>query len=162
MENINNRILAWIRLNKKREQQVIFLCKSLSYLTAISYGCIILYTFCFNSSLLFTILAFPSTVFITITILRKIINRPRPYQTLSITPLFQNKIGESMPSRHSASAFAIALAGYLVHPYIGIVLLIIASLIAISRFISGVHYLSDILVAILITFGIHIVFVLFL
>lgn len=162
MEKIYNSILSWIRKTKSREKIIILLCKFLPYITGISYIGIIIYAYLYKENILLQIIVIPSTIFIFISVIRKIWNRSRPYETLNITPLFQNKKGESTPSRHTASAFSIALSGYLANPHLGYILLIIAGCIAISRFIAGVHYLSDIVLAIIITlimyFGILISF----
>ena len=81
--------------------------------------------------------------------------RQRPYQKYCIRPLFQNKLGQSMPSRHTASAIAIAIAGYIVSPIIGYVLGFIAGIIGLSRIVSGVHYISDVLFALFLSFLIY-------
>ncbi|MBK7865042.1 MAG: phosphatase PAP2 family protein [Archangiaceae bacterium] len=52
----------------------------------------------------------------------------------------------SMPSLHSANAFAAAVAVTLAWPYAGWVLFPVATLIAVSRIFVGVHWPSDVLV----------------
>ena len=80
------------------------------------------------------------------TLVRKLIDRPRPYTALGFTPLFpKDKTGQSMPSRHCFSAAAIAGTAWYVLPPLGAVLAVLGVLIAISRVVTGVHYISDVL-----------------
>jgi len=51
----------------------------------------------------------------------------------------------SFPSGHSITAFAIALSVGLFYPDLQVVLLLVALLIASSRIILGMHFLSDVL-----------------
>lgn len=162
LEKIYNSILYWVRKNPTREKSIIVICKVLPYITAISYIGIIIHTILYVRSSLILIIGIPVSIFILVTVLRKIWNRPRPYETFYIHPLFHNKQGESTPSRHTASAFAIALTGCIISPCIGYPLLCIATIIGLSRFIAGVHYLSDIILAILISIIIYYLFIMFI
>ena len=91
-------------------------------------------------------LVVPASAFVVGTLVRKLIDRPRPYTALGFTPLFpKDKTGQSMPSRHCFSAAAIAGAAWFVLPPLGAVLAVLGVLIAISRVVTGVHYISDVL-----------------
>ena len=71
---------------------------------------------------------------------------PAPYTALGFTPLFpKDKTGQSMPSRHCFSAAPIARTAWYVLPPLGAVLAVLGVLIAISRVVTGVHYISDVL-----------------
>lgn len=148
MEDLYITILNWVRQTPNREKYITVFCKKVPYITAFGYICILSYLIYMQDTRIYITILKPLTTFIVVTIFRKIINRPRPYETLNIIPLFKHKKGESFPSRHSASAFIIALVCYSILPYFGIFLLIIASLVAMTRIIAGVHYISDVLVAI--------------
>ena len=87
----------------------------------------------------------PLIAFITVTILRKLINRKRPYEYMNITPLVSHKKGQSFPSRHTLSAMIIALVTLDIHMTLGIIMIILASLIGICRILAGVHHISDVL-----------------
>ena len=79
--------------------------------------------------------------------MRKAIDRPRPYTALGFTPLFpKDKAGQSMPSRHCFSAAAIAGAAWYVFQPWGLALAVLAVVIAVCRVVTGVHYVSDVLV----------------
>lgn len=101
----------------------------------------------------------PLTVLTAISVLRKIIKKPRPYEvydTASVIPK-KNK-GNSFPSRHTASAFIIALAVMSVNIPCGIFMLLLAVLVALSRILAGVHFICDVMGAVLISTVIGIVF----
>ena len=88
----------------------------------------------------------PAAAFVVGTALRAAINRPRPYTKYGFVPLFpKDKTGQSMPSRHCFSAAAIAGTAWYVLPPLGAVLTVLGVLIAISRVVTGVHYVSDVL-----------------
>ena len=91
-------------------------------------------------------LVVPASAFVVGTLVRKLIDRPRPYTALGFTPLFpKDKTGQSMPSRHCFSAAAIAGTAWYVLPPLGAVLAVLGVLIAISRVVTGVHYIRDVL-----------------
>lgn len=145
-------ILNFIRKNTNREKYTLMFCNYIPYLTAISYvGILLFLVFTMDQRIVSSIVK-PLLVFLVVTIFRKVINRPRPYEALNIQPLFKHKKGESFPSRHTASAFIIALVCYSLYPVFGITLLVIASFVAITRVVAGVHYISDVIVAILISY----------
>lgn len=79
--------------------------------------------------------------------LKYLFDRPRPLLAL-IDPM---PVGASFPSAHSAQVFAFVLAllwstrHHPASPYLAIVLLAIASLVAASRLYLQVHYPSDVL-----------------
>lgn len=88
----------------------------------------------------------PLGVFIIVTVLRLIINAKRPYEKLVYTPVVKKDTkGKSFPSRHTASAFIIAMAFLYIQTSLGVIMLILASIIALTRVLSGVHYIRDVI-----------------
>ncbi len=79
-------------------------------------------------------------------ILKEIFHRLRPCNALTdvITPLGCNGTF-SFPSNHALNNFAAAVFYYKFFPKLKWILLVVASLIAISRVYMGLHYPSDIL-----------------
>lgn len=111
-----------------------------------SYGILIVFMFFSDIKIFARITLSPLTVFAIVTFFRKIFNRPRPYEKFATTSVFgKNKKGESMPSRHTACAFIIAMAFMYVSIPLGIAYLIISTLIMISRVLAGVHFISDVI-----------------
>lgn len=93
----------------------------------------------------------PLIVFVSVTILRKFINAPRPYEINEVEPLVKkSKSGESFPSRHVVSAMIISMAGFYMNVWIGISLVLITLIIAVMRVVAGVHYVKDVVAGLLI------------
>ncbi|MBQ4129575.1 MAG: phosphatase PAP2 family protein [Ruminococcus sp.] len=87
----------------------------------------------------------PLAVLVFVTLLRYIVNAKRPYEKYDYVPaVSKNTKGKSFPSRHTASAFIIAMAFLYIETSLGVVMLIIATLIAVSRVLSGVHFVRDV------------------
>ena len=93
--------------------------------------------------------ALPIACLATVTLLRRLIHKPRPYQTsgANITPLLEKTDGEneSFPSRHLASAFVIATLFCAYFPWTGIPLYLCGIALGYTRFALGLHYPSDLL-----------------
>lgn len=104
--------------------------------------------------------ACPLAELIIVTKFRNKIDRPRPFDVLDVTPLENHSSGHSFPSLHCSSSFAITTSLYYIHPFLGIIGLVVSILVAVSRLLSGVHYPSDILAGIIIglLFGIPYLF----
>lgn len=95
--------------------------------------------------------AVPAVFFVLLSVVRRYINRPRPYETWGISPLIQKDTrGKSMPSRHVFSAAVIAMAFLSVCPPMGVFFLIWSGMLALARVLGGVHYPSDVLSGLLI------------
>jgi membrane-associated phospholipid phosphatase len=77
--------------------------------------------------------------------LKLIFQVPRPFQALSITPLFREP-GFSFPSEHAAVYSAIAVAMFAIDRRAGWIFSVLAVLVGLSRMVVGVHYPFDVLV----------------
>lgn len=89
---------------------------------------------------------------IIVSVLRCFINRPRPYEKFAVAPVIPKETkGKSCPSRHVFSAAVIAMTFISIPDMaaIGIILLVFAVLIGIIRVVSGVHFISDVIAALL-------------
>ena len=94
---------------------------------------------------------FPLAIcFLTVTALRMMLDRARPYAEdgAGITPLIKRKKTDrnSCPSRHLACAVTIALICWHFSKVEGIVLLVASLGMGYTRFATGLHYLSDLLI----------------
>ena len=89
----------------------------------------------------------PASGFVILSLFRKKINHPRPYETWDIRPLLdKDSSGQSMPSRHVFSATIISMAYFHAWTLIGMILLICSGVLALVRVLCGVHYPKDVLV----------------
>ena len=87
----------------------------------------------------------PAVTLVGVYIMRKLINKPRPYEKYSVSSLItKEKKGQSFPSNHAACGFVIAMTGFSISPLLGGLLLGVAVLIALTRIFSGVHFISDV------------------
>lgn len=91
----------------------------------------------------------PAAAFLLVTLLRIILNRPRPYERAAIEPLIHKSTrGKSFPSRHVFSAMMIALTVATVYPVWGGMLIGVTLFLALCRLLAGVHYPIDLLAGI--------------
>lgn len=82
-------------------------------------------------------------------VIGKIYFRPRPFIFFNFTPLVNVAASESsFPSAHTGLAFCLAFSVYFINKRLGLLFLILALLIGISRIFVGVHWPSDILAGI--------------
>ena len=88
-----------------------------------------------------------ATGFVILSLLRKKINAPRPYEEWDINPLLhRDSPGQSMPSRHVFSATIISMACFHASLSVGVVLLVLSALLGLVRVLGGVHYPKDVVV----------------
>ncbi len=77
--------------------------------------------------------------------LKELFNVPRPYIIDNLLPLAGYSVrSSSLPSLHTAIAFALATTVVMHQKRFGIILLLIASLIGIGRVAANVHYPLDV------------------
>lgn len=89
----------------------------------------------------------PAVGFVLLTLVRKWINQPRPYEAWEIVPLLdKDSSGNSMPSRHVFSATIISMACLHTNLPVGLILLILSAFLGLVRVVGGVHYPKDVLV----------------
>jgi membrane-associated phospholipid phosphatase len=145
-----NKIHGYFRTHDKAFFFLRIIYKYLPILIYLLYPLLLLNTFyCMvkfgNVEDFINTLVIPAVTFLSVTALRILINKPRPYEAMDITPLFpKDTVGKSFPSRHSASIFSIAMASFTFSTAVGVTLLIIGVIMCASRVIAGVHYISDV------------------
>ena len=98
----------------------------------------------------------PAACFLVVTVLRPLIGRERPYDHFDSPPVgsYKRGKGRSMPSRHAASAAAVACAVIYTFPVwpVAVLMTLLSLFIASLRVLAGQHYLSDALAAVAISF----------
>ena len=89
----------------------------------------------------------PASGFVILSLFRKKINTPRPYEEWAIKPLLdRDSPGQSMPSRHVFSATIISMACLHASLSVGVILLVLSAFLGLVRVSGGVHYLKDVVV----------------
>lgn len=89
----------------------------------------------------------PASGFVILSLLRKKINAPRPYEEWDIKPLLdRDRSGQSMPSRHVFSATIISMTCLHASLSVGVILLVLSALLGLVRVLGGVHFPKDVVV----------------
>ncbi|MGC0298121.1 phosphatase PAP2 family protein [Streptococcus sp. CL6.22] len=89
----------------------------------------------------------PASGFVILSLLRKKLNAPRPYEVWEIVPLLdRDSPGQSMPSRHVFSATIISMACLHASLSVGFILLILSAILGLVRVVGGVHFPKDVVV----------------
>ncbi|MBQ8604305.1 MAG: phosphatase PAP2 family protein [Oscillospiraceae bacterium] len=131
--------------SESRTKALKFTNKLLTAIGFAAYPLLLIHLFMSAQDKLAAAVIVPASGFILLTVVRRKINRPRPYVTLDIQPIIhKEKKGNSMPSRHVFSMTMIAAAWFIVSPAVCSVLMIFSVVLAAIRVVGGIHYPSDV------------------
>ena len=126
-----------------------------TYLCAAAYMASLFQLMLARDARLVRALAVPAACFFLVTLLRPLIGKQRPYDRYGAMPVgdYEPGKGKSMPSRHTASAAAIAFAAIWVYPTwpVALCMLLLCAVIAALRVLCGQHDVSDVLAALLLS-----------
>lgn len=145
------KIINNLRKSKAGKCVIGFGARYLPLVLGLFYILAIIFVFFKLRTLLLRIIIVPALTFIIISVFRRYVNRPRPYTTLKFEPLlpYKENKGKSFPSRHTVCAFIIAYTLFYISPFLGVIACILALFVGVSRVLSGMHYISDVVVGIL-------------
>lgn len=140
-------ITDFFRRDKIRNKGIKILCKYSPRFIVMLYIFTSIFLYLKNDKRLILFLLIPALNLIFISVLRKILNKPRPYDVYDYEPLadYRKGKGESFPSRHTSSAFIITMACLYLNNIYGMFMLSIAIIVGISRILTGVHYPRDVI-----------------
>ncbi len=123
--------------------------RALVYLIAAAYIIAFVYLAATGDSRFWRALIVPAVTFALVTVARKALNAPRPYELHDIDPIIHKDTrGKSLPSRHLASAVIIACALAWLNPFAGALAFAACVVVAFTRLVGGVHFPRDIAAAI--------------
>lgn len=112
----------------------------------VAYPTLLVYLLVTHSPLLLACIIVPALCFGCTTLIRYLINAPRPYEKDGKPNLLEKKTqGKSFPSRHVSSMFAIASSWLLVNEPIGIALCALGCIMAAIRVRGGAHSVKDVI-----------------
>ena len=123
--------------------------KAITYITIIFYICDLLYL-AFSETgrdytLLYRSILIPGVSFIIVSLFRKVISAPRPYEVYAFVPVLNKDTkGKSFPSRHVFSIFMVGITIMQTSMIISAIILVLAVVLAIIRVIGGVHFIKDV------------------
>lgn len=123
--------------------------KAITYITVIVYLIFLIYGFLQipedKGLLLYRSILIPGVSFIIVSVYRKLLSAPRPYEVYGFTPaLKKDTKGKSFPSRHVFSIFIVAFTVFQALPVAGAVICVLGFLLAIIRVVGGVHFIKDV------------------
>lgn len=99
------------------------------------------------AALLYAI-AVPAISFVLVSLLRRCINAPRPYEVFNAQPVIaKDTLGKSFPSRHTFSIFIIGMTFYACCPltWSGPAILALGCVLGAIRVLAGVHFPRDVI-----------------
>ena len=138
-------IRQYLEEHEKSRKVFTILYRLMPVIVFAIYGFMVMYLFLNKDMRLRKVIDVPLIVFLGITVIRKCLNAPRPYEVTGIAPLIKkDKRGQSFPSRHVVSAVIISMAGMYLNVWLGVILLIISFIIAVMRVTAGVHFVRDV------------------
>lgn len=127
-----------------------WLDKAITYITVLLYGGLLAYGAYISGwhdfTLLYRSVLIPGIAFIVVSVFRKKVSSPRPYEVYNFVPVIKKDTkGKSFPSRHVFSVFMVAMAygqiSVIAAMWIGVVGIILAFL----RVVGGVHFIKDVI-----------------
>lgn len=138
-------VRRYLESHRRARQVFTALYRVLPMSVFVIYGLMVICLYANNDMRLYKVIEVPFVVFAGITVIRKCINAPRPYEVTGVPPLVKkDKKGQSFPSRHVVSAVVISIAGLYLNIWLGVILLMISFIIAIMRVVAGVHFVKDV------------------
>lgn len=100
----------------------------------------------FSSGIFLRFTLIPLLTLIAVSVVRALINAKRPYEVYGYTPAVnKNTHGKSFPSRHTVCAFIIAMAFLYVQTKLGVIMLLLAAAVGVTRVLAGVHFIRDVI-----------------
>ena len=130
------------------KKKLLRLCnKIVTNIYYVVYPLLLLYLFVKQSEKLLPTILIPLFSIVAITLLRKVLARPRPYEEYPIDQILEKETQHNaMPSRHVFSASIIAMMYFSVSPILACILLVLAAVEGYIRVVGGVHYPRDVIV----------------
>ena len=147
------RVSAWWRAKPGRAKALDRTCKVLKYACYLLYPALLVMlawewvrSGCAGMPRDFLqALAVPALGFVLVSLMRRAINEPRPYEACGIEKLIDKDTqGKSLPSRHSFSIAVIGMCWLRYMPAAGILILLASLVMAWARVLAGVHYPRDV------------------
>lgn len=136
-----------LRVYEDRKTALMLKTASISIVavTVLAFAVHLLELFLTDHLLLLETLIITGIPFIALSVMRVLVDAPRPYELL---PFYEkrpkDKCGRSFPSRHVFSVFVI---GAVIMPssiLLGLVLLLLGACLAVFRVLLGIHFIRDV------------------
>ena len=119
----------------------IYVDKALTIIGVLAFVALVVFSYLKNPVLCYKVTGVCVVSFVIVTIIRKMINRPRPKKDGA---LYDKKEGEAFPSRHTFSMAIIALMWIYVNIPVGLILFVLAIFVGYVRVKIGAHSSGDV------------------
>jgi len=125
--------------------------KAITYITVILFVSYLVYgAFLIpedGGTLLYRSILIPGVSFLVVSIFRKILSAPRPYEVYGFVPAIKKDTkGKSFPSRHVFSIFMVAITYLQTSVWMAILITVMGIGLAVIRVVGGVHFIKDVVV----------------
>jgi len=142
-----HRLTSEVRRDERKQEILILFNMYFTYAMYLLYPVLLVWALFTDSRVFAKILFIPAVSFFLLTFVRKIINRPRPYEAYKLDVFFDKQTkGCSMPSRHVFSAVVIAMCLMCFAKIPAYILLVCSMVSCAVRVMLGVHYPSDVII----------------
>lgn len=136
----------WWRTRPRAVEGLLAVNRVLTYLCYLLYPLLLVLAALTDAELFARVFLVPFSGFVAVSLVRRAVNAPRPYEALDIEALMRKDTrGRSFPSRHVFSIFVIAASWSLVSVPLGIALGVSGCLMAAIRVLGGVHFPRDVI-----------------
>ena len=134
--------------SKKKLADALSACNfAITVFSVILFCCMLTYFATRSLAMLLGCIVTLGAPFVIVSLLRRVINAPRPYEIYDFLKISdENKSGNSFPSRHSFSVFAIGTLCLFASVPIGAVTLVLGVLLCFCRVALGLHFVRDVVV----------------
>ena len=137
-----------MRKKAKLTRLLNILNKALTYLIFAAYPAMLVYLLIKNRERLPMAIAVPAVSFVLLSVFRRTVNFPRPYEVFEMPPVIPKSTkGKSFPSRHAFSIFVIGVTFLAACPLplVGWLILALGICLALVRVLAGVHFPRDVI-----------------
>ena len=123
--------------------------KAITYITVILFVSYLVYGIFLipedGGTLFYRSILIPGVSFIVVSIFRKVLSAPRPYEVYGFVPAIKKDTkGKSFPSRHVFSIFMVAMTYLQTSVWLAILISLMGIGLAIIRVVGGVHFIKDV------------------
>lgn len=146
MRHIDTEMLVKKVYGHKKITKALSVCDFvITIFTVIVFACEVVYFAKESFDLLLGCLVTLGAPFVIVTLLRKVIKAPRPYEVYDFFDAPpSDKKGNSFPSRHSVSVFAISTLCLFASVPVGIFALALGVILGFCRVALGYHFVRDV------------------
>ena len=144
------RIVNDIKNNNGLVTALNLLDKAITYITVLLY--ILYLDYCVymvsedGGLLLYRSILIPAVSFIVVSLFRKKISSPRPYEVFGFVPVLKkDTVGRSFPSRHVFSIFMISMTYLQTSVWLAVIISVMGIALAVIRVVGGAHFIKDVI-----------------